>query len=91
MDLQVSGGRAATIGGRRAPRKRTQAERRSVLPLLLGRPDQDLVDRHLPGPGDDVPDGVGDILSLEELDVATAAPLPPVSAQSLRQFHLMRP
>lgn len=34
------------------------------LPLLLGRSDQHLVDRHMPRPGDDVGDGVGDVRRL---------------------------
>jgi hypothetical protein len=42
------------------------------LALLLGRPDEDFVERHVAGPGDDVGDRVGDILGLEYLHVLEA-------------------
>jgi hypothetical protein len=42
------------------------------LSFLLRRPDEDFVDRHVAGPGDDVDDSVGDVFGLEYLNVFEA-------------------
>src|SRR6516162_5543993 len=43
-------------------------ETRRMSALLLGRPDQDFVDRDPARPGHGEPDGLGDVLCLHDLD-----------------------